>query len=78
MTDDNPCSMSARTLGLAQRVLIRLVEVASGQRALQRKYDTYRHGRHSTGRLWDDAIEVLGIRQQLEPGALARIPPRGP
>lgn len=78
MADDNPCSMSARTLGLAQRILIRLVEVASGQRALQRKYDSYRRCQHRRGRLWDDAIAVLGIRQQLEPGSLARIPRHGP
>lgn len=78
MTDDNPCSMSAGTLGLAQRILIQLVEVASGQRALQRKYDTYRRCHRGSGRLWDDAIGILGIRQQLEPGSLARIPRRGP
>jgi len=77
MTPDNPCSMSARTLGGAQRLAIRLTEVLSGQRGLQRKYDAYRRLNHSNGTLWDDAVEVLGIRAQLDPAALGRIPRQG-
>ena len=77
MTPDNPCSMSARTLGGAQRLAIRLTEVLSGQRGLQRKYDAYRRLNHSNATLWDDAVEVLGIRAQLDPAALGRIPRQG-
>lgn len=69
--------MSARTLGRAQRLAIRLAEVLSGQRRLQRKYDAYRRLDHSVVRLWGDAVAVLGIRAQLEPGALGRVPRQG-
>ncbi|HET9330704.1 MAG TPA: lysophospholipid acyltransferase family protein [Steroidobacteraceae bacterium] len=69
--------MSARTLGNAQRLAIRLTEVLSGQRGLQRKYDAYRRLKHGTVTLWDDAVAVLGIRAQLDPAALGRIPRQG-
>ena len=69
--------MSARTLGSAQRLAIRLTEVLSGQRGLQRRYDAYRRLNHGRATLWDDAVEVLGIRAQLDPAALGRIPRQG-
>ena len=69
--------MSARTLGGARRLAIRLTEVLSGQRGLQRKYDAYRRLNHSNATVWDDAVEVLGIRAQLDPAALGRIPRQG-
>jgi len=78
MADDNPCSMSARTLGSAQRYLIRLVEIVSGQRSLQKKYDAYRGRSHGTRALWDDAIKELGITCDREGLALDRIPRHGP
>ncbi|HYM29432.1 MAG TPA: hypothetical protein VET66_14875 [Steroidobacteraceae bacterium] len=59
MTPDNPCSMSARTLGEAQRLAIRLTEVLFGQRALQRKYDAYRRLKHTSATLWDDVVQML-------------------
>ena len=70
--------MSARTLSGAQRTLIRLIEMASGQRSLQRTYDAYRRLDRSAGALWDDAVRLLGITLDLEPQALARIPRQGP
>jgi putative hemolysin len=75
---DNPCSMSARNLNGAQRALIRVIEVLSGQRALQKKYESYR-SRHPAGSaVWDDAIRTLGLRADIAEGALARIPRHGP
>jgi putative hemolysin len=78
VSDENPCSMSARTLSRAQRTLLRSIEFVSGQRSLQRKYDAYRRLEHRPGALWTDAVAVLGIRTDLEPQALARIPQCGP
>src|SRR5215470_12663695 len=61
VTAENPCSMCATTLGGAQRSLIRLMEVLSGQRLLQKTYDAYRRGEPGNRDLWDDAVRILGI-----------------
>ena len=58
---ENPCSMSATTLGATQRSLIRLIEMLSGQSGLQKKYDAYQARRTAHSRLWDDAVRILKI-----------------
>jgi hypothetical protein len=50
---ENPCSMSTTTLGAAQRSLIRLIEILSGQSGLQKKYDDYKARPTAHSRLWD-------------------------
>jgi putative hemolysin len=75
---ENPCSMSTTTLGAAQRTLIRLIETLSGQSGLQKKYDTYRAGRSTHSRLWDDAVRILKLRVDLAPEMVRRIPRHGP
>src|SRR5262245_2841427 len=74
MVAENPCSMSTTTLSGTQRSLIRLIEILSGQRKLQKRYDAYRRGDAGNCDLWDDAVRILGIRAELEPGSLERIP----
>jgi len=78
MLAENPCSMCTTTLSGTQRILIRLVEILSGQRTLQRTYDDYRRGHAAKPNLWDDAIRILGIRTELKPESFARIPRDGP
>lgn len=75
---ENPCSMSATTLGAAQRSLIRLIESLSGQSALQKKYDAYQARRTSHSRLWDDAVRILKLRPDIAPEMIRRIPAKGP
>jgi putative hemolysin len=75
---ENPCSMSATTLGAAQRSLIRLIEILSGQSALQKKYDDYQARRTTHSRLWDDAVRILKIRVDIAPEMIRRIPRNGP
>ena len=75
---ENPCSMSATTLGTAQRSLIRLIETLSGQVGLQQKYDAYQARRPGDSRLWDDAVRILNVRVDAAPEQLARIPTSGP
>jgi putative hemolysin len=77
MPVENPCSMSATTLNGAQRGLIRLIEVLSGQRFLQKKYDAYRRRHARAGALWDDAVQLLAIRTAIDAESFRRIPPRG-
>jgi putative hemolysin len=75
---ENPCSMSTTTLGAAQRILIRLIEILSGQSGLQKKYDAYQARRTARSRLWDDAVRILRIRTDMAPETIGRIPRRGP
>lgn len=72
--------MSSGTLEVEQRLLIRLVESLSGQRKLQRRYQLYRRITRSSndGRLWDDAVRLLGIRLDLDAGSIERVPREGP
>lgn len=78
VTAENPCSMGATTLSGPQRSLIRLIEILSGQRRLQKNYDAYRRGEVSHSDLWGDAVRILGIRVEFEPRSLERIPAHGP
>jgi putative hemolysin len=70
--------MADTSVTSAQRALIRLIEIASGQQRLQQNYDAYRAEGHSKATFWHDAVRLAGIRVDLDPGALANIPRHGP
>jgi putative hemolysin len=76
--DQNPFSMSDASLSLAQRVLIRMIEIASGQHHLQEKYDEYRARGLPEAAFWNEAVRILKIRVELEPERLDHIPRHGP
>jgi putative hemolysin len=76
--DYNPFSMSDSSLDVTRRALIRLIEIASGQQNLQEKYRRYRACAARETSFWNDAVRLLGIRIDLDPGTFASIPPRGP
>jgi putative hemolysin len=71
-------SMSDASLNWAQRSSIRIMEVLSGQRQLQRRYDGYRSEARPPESFWSDAVRLFGIRADLDPQALDRIPRQGP
>jgi len=78
MPDSKPYSMADTSMNRAQRTLIRLIEITSGQQRLQEKYDKYRAGGHRKTTFWNDAVRLAGIRADLEPRAFDNIPRRGP
>ena len=76
--DYNPFSMSDTSLDGGRRALIRMIEIASGQQNLQRKYRQYRACASSAGDFWSEAVGLLGIRIALERSSIANIPASGP
>jgi putative hemolysin len=78
MPDSKPYSMADTSVNRAQRALIRMIEIASGQQRLQEKYDEYRADGHRQATFWHDAVRLAGIRADLEPRAFENIPRRGP
>ena len=78
MPDSKPYSMADTSVNWAQRVLIRAIEISSGQQRLQQKYDEYRAEARHKATLWNDAVRLAGIRADLDSRALERIPRRGP
>ena len=78
MPDSKPYSMADTSVNWAQRALIRLIEIASGQQRLQQKYDEYRAGTYRKAIFWNDAVRLAGIRVDLDWRALENIPRSGP
>jgi putative hemolysin len=78
MPDSKPYSMADTSVNWAQRALIRLIEITSGQQSLQQKYDYYRAGTQRKATFWSDAVRLAGIRADLDQRALENIPRRGP
>jgi putative hemolysin len=70
--------MADTSVNWAQRALIRMIEVSSGQQRLQEKYDEYRAEGHRQATFWSDAVRLAGIRADLDPRAFDNIPRRGP
>jgi len=70
--------MADTSVNWAQRALIRLIEIASGQQRLQQKYDEYRAGTYRKAIFWNDAVRLAGIRVDLDRRALENIPRSGP
>lgn len=71
--------MSDTSLNWPRRAVIRMIELISGQLGLQENYDQYRLGSQPGGeRFWSDAVRLFGLKADLEPQAIQKIPPRGP
>lgn len=74
----NPFSMSDTSVNRTRRALIRLLELTSGQRHLQKKYDEYLLQAVPEANFYSDAVRLPNIRTELDPGSFARIPKHGP
>lgn len=74
----NPFSMSDASLDGTTRCLIRAVELLSGRRSLQSKYEQMRASASDEASFWNEAVRLIGIRPDLDPKSIANIPPAGP
>jgi putative hemolysin len=70
--------MSDPSLPLPRRAFIRALEIATGQHALQARYERYRRTAAPGADFWDDVMRLFGIRTDLDPAAFARVPRSGP
>jgi putative hemolysin len=77
MLTTEPYSMSDTTVSLPQRAMIRIVERLSGQQHLQDRYNDYRSQPRRKEAFWSDAVRLFGIKADLDPAQLARVPPQG-
>ena len=71
-------TMSDPTVPTVQRLLIRALERLSGQHHLQTLYDDYHRSGRAPRHFWSDCMQLLGVRVDLDDGALQRIPATGP
>ncbi len=78
MPDSRPYSMADTSVSRAQRALVRLIEIASGQHQLQQIYDAYRAYASCKRGFWTDAVRLAGITLDLDPQSFANIPRSGP
>jgi putative hemolysin len=63
---------------LTRQVLIRFVELLSGQPRLQRMYDDYCRKHHDTDDFWHSAVDYLRLTVNFEQNRLNAIPAEGP
>lgn len=73
----NPFSMSDASLDGMTRLLIRLVELVSGRRSLQAKYERCRAGAADAASFWNEAVRIIGIPVNVDPRSIANIPRTG-
>src|ERR1700729_2031379 len=71
-------SMSDTSLDRGRRALVRMIEIVSGQRRLQKIYEEFRARPHPESDFWSDAAQFLGIKADLNPEAPVNIPRQGP
>lgn len=74
----NPFSMSDASLDGTTRLLIRVVELVSGRRSLQAKYEQCRASAADEASFWSEAVRILGIQLEVDPQSMDNIPPSGP
>lgn len=74
----NPFSMSDASLDGITRALIRLVELVSGRRSLQAKYEQCRASASDAASFWNEAVRIIGIPVNVDPRSIASIPRTGP
>lgn len=71
-------SMADTSVSGLQRALIRLIEVVSGQRHLQRTYEACRAGARHLDGFWAQAVRLAGIRVDLAECSTNNVPASGP
>jgi hypothetical protein len=78
MFTTRPYSMSDTTVSPPQRAMIRLLERISGQQHLQTRDNEYHSQPRRPEAFWSDAVRLFGIKLDLDPAQIARVPRSGP
>jgi putative hemolysin len=78
MQNDRPYSMSDTTVSPMRRVMIRGLEILSGQAYLQDRYEKYRATADRGRDFWEDAVRVFGIQSTLNDADIRKVPATGP
>ena len=76
--DDPPLRYIDPAMTAAQRALIRVIEVVTGQKQLKAVYDRFRAEGGTPDIFWSDILRRTGIKVDFDQSALASIPRTGP
>ena len=76
--DDPPLRYIDPAMTAAQRALIRVIEVVTGQKELKAVYDRFRAEGGTPDIFWSDILRRTGIKVDFDQTALADIPRTGP
>ncbi len=76
--DDPPLRYIDPAMTAAQRALIRVIEVVTGQKELKAVYDRFRAEGGTPDIFWSDILRRTGIKVDFDQSALADIPRTGP
>ncbi len=76
--DDPPLRYVDPALSAAQRGLIRMIELATGQKELKAVYDRFRAEGGTPEIFWNDMLRRTGIAVDFDRATLAKIPRTGP
>ena len=76
--DDPPLRYIDPAMTAAQRALIRVIEVVTGQKELKAVYDRFRAEGGTPDIFWSDILRRTGIKVDFDQTALAAIPRTGP
>ena len=75
--DDPPLRYIDPAMTAAQRALIRVIEVVTGQKQLKAVYNRFRAEGGTPDIFWSDILRRTGIKVDFDPSALAGIPRTG-
>ncbi len=74
----NTLSYAAKELNLPQRLLVRFIEKFTGQKKIEKLYNTYNEKKGKPVFFWSEAIKIMGIKINIKSVINFNIPTKGP